>query len=287
VIRPFLTSKNEPIALSPSIAIRIIVDSPRHAYLQHRLLGNEPRDPTESTDTGNVVHALLLGGKKIVAIDKPDWRTKEAQIFRAEQRKLHMIPILQRQLDEYETVAAIIRARMAARDIFLDGRSEVAIEWESNGLLCHSQMDHVREPDEIIELKTCSSAHPKAIRRQIYDAGYDIQWAAYDSAATSGARLRNGPGPVLTGDPLFDPPPNKTRYRWVFAEVEKPYCVTVCEPDGLYRQIGRQRWERAQRIWQACLEQQRWPEYSEGIIEVGPPPWAFTEEMSADAEFAG
>jgi len=259
------------VAFNPTIARTLLLDSARHAYLAKRDLGNEPyREPSSEMDTGNAIHELVFGGHRIVAIDKPDWRTKEAQIWRAEQRAAHRIPMLQRQLDELLEIANRIIDRMRREGIVLAGESNRRFEWRqptrAGSVLCHCEMDHLDYP-RIVELKTTSCAHPKHVSRDIYNLGYDIQYAGYCDAFVAQGWAQ---------DPDF---------VWVFAEIEPPHCITIGRPDALFKQMGRQRWARALRIWDACLACNMWPEYTTGIVDIAPQPWAFTEEMNADAEF--
>jgi len=232
--------------------------------------------PTREMDTGNLVHAMLLGptsgaGRHVVTvIDAKDWRTKAAKTARDEARKKGQTPVLKRQYDQAVVVAEIIEAKMAKRGLLLDGKSELVMTWEEESMLleapvaCRAMLDHFRlKQRQIIDLKTCDSAHPKACIAHAINYGYLIQHAAYTSAVGQVF-------PEITG---------RLDFVFVFAEVEPPYCVTPVRLDGSLRQIGEMNWNRAVEVWGQCLASRKWPEYAEEIITLEAPPWLLSREL--------
>lgn len=255
--------------LSASIATTLITRSPLHAWQQHPRYGGRGKAPTKAMDIGSVVHALVLGvGKAFEVLAFDDYRTKAAQTARDKARAEGRVPIL---LEAYETaqiIAGELLAQLADRGIYLDGASEVAIEWEEptacGPVLCRGMLDHLRlDAGMIYDLKITSNAAQPSVERSAENFGYAIQAAAYRRAV---AMLR----PELAG---------RIDFLFLFCESEPPYAVNVCRPDGAMRELGERRWLRAVEAWAVCLEAQQWPGYGDDVNPLSPPAWALSREM--------
>ncbi len=247
--------------LSASIAKIIVAESPLHAWSRHPKLGAVVGEATDASDRGTLIHALLLGaGREVVKVDAKDWRTNAAKDARAAARKAGKLPVLAGKLDDASEVADMLRRRLETKGVVLDGVSEQTIVWRSDGVACRGRIDHLRATRlPPIDLKTCESAHPDAIRRSMETFGYDIQGAAYEEA---------------TGEaPWF-----------VFMECEPPYAVTVVEFRGSMAELGRRRWARAVRTWKRCLVADEWPDYADKPITVDASEWAIGKEALRDVE---
>lgn len=225
-------------------------------------------DPTASTDRGAILHRLLLGrGQDYELCDFPDWRTNAAKSARDAARAAGKIPVLTERFDGLEESAAGIRGGLLERGWILDGRSELAIEWEERAELgpvpCKAMLDHLLEEDgcaTIIDLKIVEDASPDAIERSAERYGYAVQAAAYTRALTA-AR------PELAGRILF---------LFAFCEPEAPFAMSVRPPDGIMRELGDRRWCAAVSRWGASLASGIWPGYPDG--ELTAPPWVLARE---------
>jgi len=258
----------ETPTLNASTAKELITRSPLHAWQFHPRLGGSERDGTVSTENGSLIHALVLGaGRKIVAIDGDDFRTKAAKEARAVALEAGQIPVIASKLKFAEATAAVLKRRIADLGVQLDGQSEVTGMWRSpEGVLCRCRFDHLpKEPSDILEFKTCESAHPQAIQRAIELFGYDIAAAAYSEAHAT-----------------IHPTPRPVRYRWIFAECEPPHAVTIVRFEGTMATLGNRRWSRAKAIWQRCLAEGRWPGYTDGEIAVEASEWAIKRETEIE-----
>lgn len=262
-------------SLSQSIAHTIVSQSPLHAWSKHPKLGNqEQRAPTAALDEGTLIHKLLLGkGKSVRLIVADDFRTKAAKDARDEALNEGCLPVLASKFDEAARVAAILKTNLAQYDIVLDGESEVAIEWQEEGshgpVTCRGMLDHVKlDAGIIFDIKKTRSAHPRHLSRHLAEYGYEIQRAAYTSAIS---KLR----PDLVG---------RVKFIFLFLELDAPHIVLPAELDGQARELGEARWSRAVHIWERCLRTNRWPGYSDNIVQLAPAPWALTQEMEDDNE---
>lgn len=269
----FADAFGEVPSLSQSLAHTLLTLSPAHAYIEHPRLG-KPKDLVQEPDTravmlGNVMHKLILGeGSKIEIVEAEDWRTKDARAFRDAATAAGHIPILNADYCAALEAAEFIGQKLRALGVDLVGRSEVKYSWDEKGehgsVKCRGMMDHVIENSGVIyDLKKIRSAHPRICAKHMVEYGYDIQWAAYTSAL---AKLR----PELAG---------RIEMYFLFVEFEPPYAVLMAQPDGMMRELGEMRWSRAVALWERCLTNNHWPEYSDRVVQLSPPTWILNEEI--------
>lgn len=263
-----------PPSLSSSIAHIMLRQSPAHARLHHPRLGGKPHQPSLHFDRGMLAHRLLLGaGNDIEIIEATDWRKRDVKALRSEARTANKIPVLRSQLAEAQHDADAICEEMARVGIVMRGESEVVALWASQAfsgaaVQCRGMIDHL-DGAMIYDLKSCRSAHPEACQKHIDDYGYAIQHAAYIEAIET---LR----PSLAG---------RTKFVFVFFELEPPYAVTPIRLSGEFRELGKRRWKRAVETWERCLRTGAWPGYVTGITEIEPKPWVMAKD-SEDATAA-
>lgn len=247
-------------SLSSSIARKLVSESPRHAYSAHPRLGGHSRAPTKAMNAGSVMHALLLdGGKDIVEIPYKDFKTKAAQVDRDQAIAEGRVPITSSDLAEARVVAAILRDKLAASQMVFDGETEIAALWEETAddgtiVSCRAMFDHWSFARAMIDdLKTSRTADPGRIARSVADDGYDIQAAAYNSAAT---KIH----PELIG---------RVNVSFGFCELDDPYATTVIERGraGSFYELGEMRWRRAINTWAWCTNNNRWPEYTSARVK--------------------
>lgn len=265
---------NDPCSrpsLSSSTASVLLSQSPRHAWLGHPKLGGRRWTPTKDMDRGSLAHALLLGaGPRIVEIEADDFRTKDAKEARDEAWKRGEIPVLSAKLDEAKETTEKLRAGLKELGIELTGDSEATILFEqqsaSGPVKCRSRLDHViLEPRRgiIYDLKSISSAHPDKCARSTYEYDYHLQSHVYTRAVEEHR-------PDLIG---------RVDYVLLFCELDEPHCITPARPDGMFRRMAEVRWQRAVDLWGRCLSEERWPMYTDRIINLAPPPWALAREL--------
>lgn len=254
--------------LSASIASTLIARSPLHAHTQHPCFGGKGKTPTAAMDFGSVAHRLVLGaGKDFAPLPFDDWRTKAARESRDNARAEGKTPILGDDFIHAEEVARNVKEQLPDHGVFLDGESEVAIEWwEPAGdvfVRCRGMLDHLRiDHGEVIDLKFTDNAATEKIEKSAENFGYAIQRAAYDRALTA---LR----PSLAG---------RTSFIFAFCEKEAPYAINAVSADGIFRELGERRWLRAVATWAQCLKDNYWPAYGTGINTITPPAWALARE---------
>jgi len=259
-----------PPMLSASTAQRLLLRSPLHAWLGHPKLGGLRGESTEAMENGTLIHALLLErGAEVVTVEADSWRTNAAKEAREKAQASGRIAVLAHKLKHAQNTADILRKRMELAGLRLDGDSEVTALWNVDGVQCRGLFDHLCSDDKtIVDVKSTESAHPSAIQRSIELYGYDVQAEAYRQALET---IR----PELAGG---------VRFLWCFVETVEPHAVTIVEPAGSLRELGRRRWRRAVAKWKECLATKTWPAYSTEIVQVEASPWAEARELEIQAE---
>jgi hypothetical protein len=265
----------ERSSLSQSIAKTIVTESLLHAWQVHPKLGAQPRKPTDATNTGHIIHKLLLGkGAAVEVLNVKEYRSNADKALRDEALAAGRIPVKAHEYEKLQMAAESIRANLAIEGVSLRGESEVAFEFTDQGkngpVLCRARMDHVVfEQGLIYDIKSISSAHPDQCAKHMTEYGYDIQHHVYTTRCLA-QYLPERQGRI--------------DMQFCFVEVEPPYAVTVARPSGAMRELGAARWERAKYRWERALETNHWPAYASGgaPVELEPSPWALSKELRND-----
>lgn len=239
-------------SLTQSIA-KIIVDrSPLHAWHAHpRLNPDYKSDDDTKFDVGNVAHAMMIGrGKKVVAIDFPDWRTNAAKEARAKAAEQGVIAVLGKHYALASRMVDAAREQLAIRGLehlFRDGNGEVVLAAQEDDIWLRQMVDWLT-PDlrTFVDMKTTDmSVAPHALPRMMANAGWHVQ-------AAMSERLLDVLDPEGAG---------RRRFLFVAQETEPPYCLNVAEITEGALTIGRKQIDHAVEIWRACMRSGRWPGY--------------------------
>lgn len=219
-------------------------------YAWHR---EHPQPATDAMDVGSALHSLLLGGRSVIAVDAPDWRTASARAERDRIRASGAIPLLADQARQVHDMADAVLA--AAGDL-------VTGSPEASGFATHvvdgievrvKGRADVLHDTAIVDLKTTTDASPDALKRSILRYGYHIQAAHYLD--------------IFAPEETHD-------YLIVAVEKSPPYLVTVALLDADWIDLGRRRCADAYAAWAACTATGHWPGYAAGVVVLDLPPWA-------------
>lgn len=266
-------------SLSSSIANVIVSKSPLHAWTQHPRLGKQRREATPQMEFGTLIHALVLGSPvELRVIEANDYRTKGAQTARDEAIENGLLPVLAREFNDVQVVAAEIAKELLKQGITLQtltSKVEQAVTWEEQTkhgpVLCRGMIDW-HDGADIIDLKTIRSAHPDTCTRSIIEHGYHLQAEAYKSAVRQ----------------LYPELAGRETFRWLFVEIlpigsPRRVVLTVARPNGAMRELGSALWAQACETWARCLRDDLWPGYVTGEVALEPPAWAMKETFEMGA----
>ncbi|MFT3806071.1 PD-(D/E)XK nuclease-like domain-containing protein [Arenimonas sp.] len=165
--------------------------------------------------------------------------------------------------DDAERIRAMVASVQAhpwAKLLTQGGQAEVSLRWidEATGLPCKARADYfVDGPKRFaLDVKSCVDASPAGFGRAVANYTYDLQHAHYcDGFRANGLPLDN--------------------YILLAIENEAPY---VCQPyflDAESEQRGYSLRARGAEILKRCLDAGRFPGYSDDILRLSMPAWAF------------
>jgi len=245
-------------SLTQSIANEMITRSPWHAHRLHPRLGGKSRVATDAKDAGSLMHSLLLGQEHefaVMAVD--DFRTKAARELRDDAIARGKTPVKKCDFDAaMEQAARIDRALQREHGIELGRmKRELTAVWSAQTdvsgqapapVVCRARLDAF-DGSTVYDLKTCADASPVKLTRSVIQFGYHIQGAAYVSSVEHIV-------PQMAG---------RVNFADIFIENET-LAISVIRFDGMFIELGRQRWQAAVNAWHQCLSTGVWPGYTDG-----------------------
>ena len=257
----------ETPSLNSGTANLLVSATAAHAKANHpRLWQQDGDDSSDATRLGSVVHELLLGkGGGFQVLDFKDMRSKAAQQERDAAIDVGLTPIKKADFNRAETIAETIRAKLAGMaecpGALVDGTAEVVGIWqEPTGPWCRAMYDWLMgDLSCVYDLKTTGRGlDDRTIKNNIALNGLDVQAAFY-----------------LRGlHALFPEMAGRTKWRWIFAEVEPPFELRVIEADATTLAIGGRKAVFAIDAWRRCLEADEWPGYPRTVQRCEYPQWA-------------
>jgi hypothetical protein len=263
-------------SLTQSIANEALLRSPWHAHRLHPKLGGKSRAATDAKDAGALAHALLLGQEHAFAvIAAEDFRTKAARELRDDAIARGKTPVKKSEFDAAMEHAARIDNTLRREHGIELGRMkrELTAVWHEQTdirgqvpvpVACRARLDAF-DGTTIYDVKTCADASYGKLQRSVIQFGYHVQAAAYMSAVE---HLM----PAMAG---------RVRFVLLFVENETSAIVPVAL-DGMFHELGQERWQTAVNVWQACLASGVWPGYAhDGPLRLECPEWA---KLSSDCE---
>lgn len=232
----------------------------------YRYFLDNPQPPRKVFDFGHAAHTKVLGvGAEIVAVQANDWKTKAAQAERDAIRAEGKVPLLQREVEVVDAMAAALRRHPLAAAL-LDpnrGDAEQSAFWEdpTTGVWCRARFDWLpwttnNGPLLVGDYKSADSVDPGHFARSVANFGYHQQRAHYEAAVRE---LGIHPDPVL----LF-----------IAQEKTPPFQVGVFELDQEAVRVGAARNRQALEVYAECTETGVWPSGGEEIQLISLPRWA-------------
>lgn len=230
---------------------------------------DHPQPPKREFDLGHAAHRLVLGaGEQLEVLDFDDYKTKAAQEAKRAAYAAGLVPLLPKEVEQVEAMAAAVRSHPLTRGLFDPDRgvSEQSLFWRDPvaGIALRSRLDWHGRPSPhgryiVADYKTCISVDIDDIEKAIYRFGYHQQGAQYDSAVRALA---------LAEEPV---------YVLVFQSKDAPYLVRVVQIEQTALRIGRAKNRAAIEIFRECTTTGRWPGY-EDVSYAALPAWAEKRE---------
>ncbi len=161
-------------------------------------------------------------------------------------------------LETIKCMAGAVHADPDAQKYLTDGQAEISGFWkdpDDPNILCKIRPDWLRNDGIIGDLKKTKDARKHAFRAQAYSLGYDMEAAWYLHGASQITGKYHG------------------EFYFIACEAVEPYGVIVYRASEKMIACGTDRWERARSIYLECLQDDIWPAYEEGIVDLDPPDW--------------
>jgi hypothetical protein len=274
-------------SLSRSVAVTLLDRSPAHAWTAHpRLNPDFEQSESKRFDMGSACHDLMLGEPDRFAVVRADnWQGFSAKRRRDDARKIGLIPILERELEQAHKIVASCRDRLAshpgASDAFVDGVGESTLIWSESVKLDSGKSAKIwlrirldwRTPGSRIfyDLKTTeTSAAPDAWTSLLFRESLDVQAAFY----------RRGISRVL------NIPTDEIVFRFVVVEIQPPFGVSVVELDSMAMDFAERKVRAAIKLWAECLTRDEWPAYPNRIAYARAPAWAESSWLDRESRDA-
>ena len=274
-----ITAYHSDSCIGPSISsggLRTLDSvSPAHywatSYLNPNRVHQEDKD---AFNLGRAAHTLILGedGFKRDYVIRPDfwdsWRTKEARVWRDEQKLAGLTVLEPSHIDQIRGMAAALALHPTVQAGLLNGEVERSIVWKDakTGIWLKARPDVLPvDSNMIVDLKTTSSADAVSVRRSIADYGYHMQLAL----AFEGMK-------AVTGRQMTD-------FVLVFVETKLPYAVNIKPLDIADIIFGRRQIRRAIDRFAECLKSCSWPAYDDDEVTASLPSY-YRQRLDHEAE---
>ncbi|WP_330449647.1 PD-(D/E)XK nuclease-like domain-containing protein [Streptomyces anulatus] len=252
-----------------STGLRKILAPGCPAQLRYDL--DHPQPHKKEFDLGHAAHLLVLGeGPELEVIDAPDWKKVATRELRDLAYAEGKVPLLTKDHDMVQAMAAAIRQHSLAGPLFTPGTgvAEQSIFWTdpATGVRCRVRPDWLKQLPGLtlcVDYKTIKSADPDTVSKAIRDHAYHQQDALYTDGIWAALQ------------------PEDVRFIFVFQSKTAPYLITVRELADQDRDIGRARNERALRIFADCQATGIWPDWTGPVTDIptiSMPTWAVLNE---------
>jgi hypothetical protein len=263
------------ISASAGILKKLYMESPEKAAFVHpRLNPNfQPSPPSEAMVSGTILHAMVLGTPAPYReLGYDSYRTNDARAARDAAVASGLLPILTHKLGELSEVADNVKRRLATEHPLIlqaiedaETLREATMIWREEGTLCRCRFD-VLPPARYgftADLKfTGLSAEPLEWSRKLARE-YLFQADLYPRAVKQ-----------LRGD--------KPEFKFVVAETEPPYAVSVHAMAPSLAEVAERRVASALEKWSRCLKYGSWPGYATMTHYAEASPWMVSEDDQRD-----
>lgn len=242
---------------SRGVAVRLLNQSPLHAWQAHPKLGAAPEEVEEDPqkqarkEMGALIHLLLLGGGQRVALcDYKDWRTDASKADRQKARSNGLLPVLKVKHEHAKEVCRQIEKRLESLGIILaEHETEVTALWDFDPgdllppIPSKGRLDMLMlARGEIHDLKIVDAINLKSFEWGIKPYGLDIQASMYTNAVETVHK-------EIAGRVSFD---------FLLCERLPPYDVAIVPLAPSKMSLGETRARRAAGIWRRCLASGKW-----------------------------
>ena len=195
----------------------------------------------------------------------PEFRSKEAKSWKAEQEEAGLVVVKQEQFDAATAQVNAIYAKPEALRLVQESDMQVAFRYDtkypfgSKGLIDMLPNDG----KTIVDLKTCQPTallSKRTLAKYIFDWGYHIQAGAYCDGYS-----------IATGE-------ERIKFKFIFVSSAAPYTVAVVELPLPAIMYGADIYRAGMAKFAECMETDTWPGIWDGEVEIDIPQYGYGEE---------
>lgn len=215
--------------------------------------------PTAAMAFGSAVHTMVLeydsfDDRYILMPEGLNRRTNAGKEAAAEIEASGKTILTQSDYDKCRYIFDSIHRHPTASDIFSEGRSEVSVMANVQGIVVKGRTDWFRQ-GILADLKTTQDASPEEFARSVAKYRYHVQDAVYTDLFDRNSELIHN-------------------FFFIAVETSAPYAVKVYELDEQAKEVGRKLYDRDLQTYIRCSERNEWPGYEEGVTALALPRWA-------------
>lgn len=235
--------------------------TPAHFRAKH-ITKEVPDDQTDAQELGQLTHRVILEpdtleGAFHVKPEGMNFTTKAGKEWRDGHTDRPIITT--GDANAVKAMRDAVWRHPVAKRLLKGARTEQSLFAEdSRGTLRKGRLDALTEGNIIPDLKTCLSADPAWLEKQVANLRYYVQGAYY-------AAMCN----LLGMD--------KQAFTLICVEKTPPYDVVCYTIEDWLMDAGKVCFERDLAMYRHCLETDKWPGRSDGIEYIGVPQWARKE----------
>lgn len=223
------------------------------------------KEATAGMELGTAIHTAILEPdmfpqQYVVGLDLPKRKNadKEAHAdFKLEHAGKTIITKDQKII--IDGCAASVLRHPKAKRLLSKGVAEQSIFWKMEGVDCKCRPDYttmIADMPVFVDLKTTADASPKGFQKAIVNFGYHISAAYYiEGGSKSGICPEN--------------------FIFIAVEKEPPYAVGIYRATHEMLAEGRELFLKAIEMIAKCQATGNWIGYSEEILDIDLPAWAY------------
>lgn len=200
------------------------------------------RKDTPALVIGRVVHAMILDPQPpdVVVYEGKTRRGKAWEEFQAAHPG--KLILRRKELEDCTAMRAAILAHPPAAALFAEGRGEVSLQWQQQGMHCKCRLDWLCPDGAFVDLKSTWKIRPRSFAQSAAAFSYHTQFAFYDDGVSAVTGTDDRPAPWL-----------------VAVEKKPPYDVAVYRITQETLDIGRRKVDEWLRKLAEARNTGQWP----------------------------
>ncbi len=232
---------------------------------KYRYALDNDRPDTDALRRGRVTHLACLEPDRlpsaVVVFEGARRAGKEWDAFEKANAGKEILTL--KEFEQVKAISLAVRNSPQVAPYLEDGRGEVSVTWETNGVACKGRMDWLAGCGAIVDLKTTKDASPLGFPREVLNYKTHAQAAFYSDGYAA-----------ATGDVL--------PYLLIAVEPVAPFAVQVYRVPPRVLSLGREMYLSWMATLIECRRENRWPGYGQGELDLVLPAWA--DPYSNDVE---